>query len=359
MSAQPTAPFYKNPVLYFTAGILGLLLVFVILISIYEPQATHELGLLRFVLLGLGIALLGWAIHTHHVRTLEKALYHPLQRLTDSTYAIAEGATSGRVELGPTTDSDVLLASDAVNKLAQKASRDIAEYTRLERVRSEFLGNVSHELRTPVFSVQGYLETLLDGAVDDPSVNRQFLEKAYHNTKRLNTLLNDLIDISRIESGELRLSFRYFDMCEVLKEVVQSMEHIASQHSIAIVLELPSDDNCSVLGDKERLVQVMTNLIDNALKYNTEHGTVTVSARVAKGTMHVSVSDTGVGIAADQLDRIFERFFRVGEDRSRSIGGSGLGLAIVKHILEAHQAPVHVSSVEGKGTTISFELKTA
>ena len=228
-----------------------------------------------------------------------------------------------------------------------------------ERVRSEFIGNVSHELRTPIFSVQGYLETLLDGAIDDPGVSKQFLDKAYQNALRLNALLNDLIDISRIESGELRLSFRYFDMHDLVKEVIQAAEMRSLQRKVEMRIEVQPDVDYTVYGDKERLTQVMTNLIDNAIKYNSENGVVTIALVKDTGIVRVSVSDNGIGIPPEHQPRIFERFYRVDKDRSRAVGGTGLGLAIVKHILEAHSSPITLRSETGLGTTISFELKGA
>lgn len=351
--------FFRSSVIWLTAGTVVVVILFLLLIRQVEPEATELLGTLRFILLGSVLALLGLGVYAVHVRSMERAIIHPLERIIDVTHAIVDGASNARIESMANAAPEVKDIAEAINKLAQKATHDIADLKKLERVRSEFLGNVSHELRTPIFSVQGYLETLLEGAIDDPNVSRQFLEKAYSNTKRLNALLSDLIDISRIESGELRLSFRFFDVRELITDVVSTMEHAGSQQGIALIAELPDSGSCSVFGDRERITQVITNLIDNALKYNVEGGTVTVSAKRKQGTMLITITDTGIGIPEDQLGRIFERFFRVDGDRSRETGGTGLGLAIVKHILEAHQAPVFVQSSVGVGTSIAFELKTA
>lgn len=330
----------------------------VVLLQRSQPQVVEQLGGGWLLLLFLVIAIVGGVMHLLARRSLERSVLGPLQRIEEITKAIAGGAVQGRIETARQASSDVVRVAEAINVLAQKATKDIAEMKRLERVRSEFIANVSHELRTPIFSVQGYLETLIDGAVDDPDVSRQFLEKAYHNALRLNALLSDLIDISRIESGELRMSFRYFDIADLLRDVVHTMEIRGTQRNVTVHLDLPQLRELQVFGDKERLIQVMTNLIDNAIKYNREGGTVTVRCIRTTTGIQVAVADTGVGIPADSIGRIFERFYRVDKDRSRAVGGTGLGLAIVKHILEAHGAALTVQSTVNVGTTISFELKT-
>jgi len=280
----------------------------------------------------------------------------PAARIVDVTHALADGATRVRIEPMPDAHEDVRRIAESINSLADRATRDIEEMQRLERVRSEFIANVSHELRTPIFSVQGYLETLLDGAVDDSNVSMQFLEKAYHNAMRLNALLNDLIDISRIESGELKFSFRYFDLSDLINELVQTMHIRAEQRSVRVVLHLTKES--TVYGDKERLSQVLTNLLDNAIKYNIDGGTVEISTSTVDHGLRVRIADTGIGIPTEHLTRIFERFYRVDKDRSRAVGGTGLGLAIVKHILEAHESEPRISSDAGKGTSIEFTLRT-
>lgn len=285
------------------------------------------------------------------------------RRVTRPMVAIAKSVEDIRAG---NLDTHILIQSDdeigrvarAVNEMVDHLKEDIARMRTLERVRSEFLGNVSHELRTPIFSLQGFLETLMDGAVDDPRVNRSFLQKAHDHAARLNTLLGDLITISQIESGEMKLSFRYFPVREFLESIVSEFLPVAERHQVRLALHstLPSD--VSVYGDKERLSVALGNLIENAIKYNTEDGKVTVSCDREDSTIRVSVSDTGVGIAAEHLPRIFERFYRVDKDRSRDVGGTGLGLAIVKHIIEAHGSGVRVESEVGKGSVFSFALKT-
>lgn len=245
-----------------------------------------------------------------------------------------------------------------LNTMLDKLNDDITQLKKLERVRSEFLGNVSHELRTPIFSIQGMLETLVQGAIEDSVVRLDFVQRALQNTKRLNALLGDLIEISRIESGDMKLSFRYFDVKEFLDEVVLEILPAARAQSIALS-SARAPSNTFVYGDKERLRQVMNNLIDNALKYNSANGSVVVSATLLHDEIRIDVEDTGTGIGAEHLPRIFERFYRIDRERSRAAGGTGLGLAIVKHIIEAHGSSVDARSEPGKGSRFSFTLKVA
>lgn len=257
----------------------------------------------------------------------------------------------------PTRSNDEIgQLSALVNEMTEKLKRDLEQVRRLERVRSEFLGNVSHELRTPIFSLKGFLETLRDGAVNDPAVNKTFVEKAYHHASRLDTLLNDLIEISRIESGEMKLSLRYFEGGAFLHTVTQEFLDHANRRNQKLELDIPEPE-IMVLGDKERLRLAVGNMVDNALKYSDEHSTVTIALVPSETSASIQIRDNGPGIGQEHLSRIFERFYRIDKNRSRDVGGTGLGLAIVKHIIEAHGAKIDVRSEIGKGTTFSFELK--
>ncbi len=290
-------------------------------------------------------------------KILARYIIEPFAQIAESARLVSGGVTAARVPLEAMPSAEAYLAAEAVNTLADKAGKDIAEMKKLERVRSEFLGNVSHELRTPIFSIQGYLETLLDGALEDPEVSHRFVERAHQNTKRLNILLSDLIDISKIESGEMRLSFRYFNLCDSIRETLSSLELQAVQSDVTLTTSGINGNEIMVYGDKERLAQVMLNILQNAIKYNRPNGNVTLKVEVQPQEVTVRIRDTGIGIPPSDRTRIFERFYRVDKDRSRSVGGTGLGLAIVKHILEAHQAPFGVESEIGVGTEIWFVLK--
>lgn len=243
----------------------------------------------------------------------------------------------------------------ALNQLTEKHKNDIAKMKRLERIRTEFLGNVSHELRTPIFTIQGFLETLLNGALEDPKVNRKFLEKAAAHTENLNNLLNDLIDISMIESGEMRLSFRYFNLMDFLTEVAKEFDPVILEKNLQIEIN-QFNKKLEVFGDKTKLRQVLVNLIQNAIKYSNS-GKIELIVEEEKSHAILIVKDYGLGIPETDVERIFERFYRVDKTRSKDIGGTGLGLAIVKHIVEAHQSKIEVKSKVGVGSEFSFRLK--
>lgn len=323
-------------------------------VSIFELRISVSLQVILFI---LAAALLNILAINATVKLLHRMSEMPFLQIAEAAKLVSGGVTTARAphETMPTSES--YRAAEAVNALADKAGKDIAEMKKLERVRSEFLGNVSHELRTPIFSIQGYLETLLDGALEDKDVSRKFVERAHQNTKRLNVLLSDLIDISKIESGEMRLSFRYFNLCDIIRETIASLEFQAAQSEIELTSTCQNDQELMVYGDKERLAQVIVNIMQNAIKYNREKGSVRVVVETRAQDVKVRIIDTGIGIPDEQKSRIFERFYRVDAGRSRSVGGTGLGLAIVKHILEAHQAPFGVESTLGVGTEIWMVLK--
>ncbi len=286
---------------------------------------------------------------------VSRRITSPILSIASTAKAIKEGDVRQRVpEVSKDEIGDL---GKAINDMAEKLGSDITRLKKLERIRSEFLANVSHELRTPIFSIQGFLETLLDGAVDDPTVNRDFLDKAHRHAGRLNTLLNDLIEIARIESGEMKMSFRYFSIGEFLQGVVDEMRGQAEKKNLSLSMLPGIRPDEQVYGDRDRLKQVMVNLIDNAIKYTEPGGSIFCSVDIAGDRTVVHVRDTGCGIAPVHLPRIFERFYRVDRDRSREVGGTGLGLAIVKHIVEAHGGTISVESTVGKGSSFSFSLK--
>ena len=244
---------------------------------------------------------------------------------------------------------------DEFIKMYNKLKSDIQYLRKLEKIRTEFLGNVSHELRTPIFAIQSSLETLLKGALEDKNVNKRFIEKAHRHTISLNSLLNDLIDISMIESGEMRMSYRFFDAALFFKNLYNEFLPIANQKGLELSLS-EFNENLRIYGDKEKLKQVFVNLLTNAIKY-TDEGKVEIFVLEGKSEVEIGVKDTGIGISESDISRIFERFYRVDKARSREVGGTGLGLAIVKHIVEAHHSKIIVSSKLGSGSIFSFKLK--
>ncbi len=249
------------------------------------------------------------------------------------------------------------LAADEVGVVM--VLHDVTELRRLEQVRTEFVANVSHELRTPLTAIQGYLETLLSGALEERENARRFLDIVFRHTERLGRLLNDLTDLSNIEMGRVSLKLAPTRLDEVVDAVLAIMGPKAASGHVTLGSRL-SSDLPSVLADRDRLVQIVINLVDNAVKYTSAGGRVTVQAqKPADGQIEVDVIDTGVGIPSADLPRITERFYRVDKARSRELGGTGLGLAIVKHLVFAHGGQLRIESEPGRGTTVRVTLPVA
>ena len=236
---------------------------------------------------------------------------------------------------------------------------DVTALRHLERVRTEFVANVSHELRTPLTAIQGYLETLLGGALEEREHARRFLEIAFRHTERLGRLLNDLTELSNIELNKVKLSLEPVAIDEVVDSVLAIMQPRADAGRVTLGADVARDVP-AVLADHDRLAQILINLVDNAVKYTAAGGSVTVRAsRAVGGGVGVAVADTGIGIPPADLPRITERFYRVDKARSRELGGTGLGLAIVKHLVIAHGGELTIDSTEGQGTTVRFTLPIA
>jgi two-component system, OmpR family, phosphate regulon sensor histidine kinase PhoR len=226
-----------------------------------------------------------------------------------------------------------------------------------EQFRKEFLQNLSHEFKTPVFAIQGYVDTLLAGALSNPEVNKKFLEKTAKNVDRLTHLLNDLDEISRLERGELVLYKQNFVIQDLVKDVFESLSIKADENNIYCTIKKGCESPLTVFADKEKLRQVFTNLVENSIKYGKQGGSISASMYRTDGKhILIEITDDGIGINEKHLPRLFERFYRTEEGRSIDVSGSGLGLAICKHIIEAHGQTIHVRSTESVGTTVGFTL---
>ncbi|RPI66370.1 MAG: two-component sensor histidine kinase [Ignavibacteriales bacterium] len=326
----------------FALSIYVLFFIIVIIISVFFPPSVN-----LYMTITLLISFVGFFIIFSYAR--KKEISKVVNTIKD-------------IRSNPHSDpDDIVLGNDLkdleseIKIMYRKMNQDIEYLKRLERIRTEFLANVSHELRTPIFTIQGFLETLLDGAIDNSEVNIKFLRKALQHTIDLGVLVNDLIDISMIESGEMRLSFRYFNINNFITEIVNEMTPLAKEKNLDLVF-IHGREKLQLLGDKTRLKQVMTNLVTNAIRY-TDSGRVEIIVSEETEYAVITVKDTGIGIPDAEQKRIFERFYRIDKARSRAIGGTGLGLAIAKHIIEAHGTKIEVRSRLNEGSEFNFRLK--
>ena len=246
-----------------------------------------------------------------------------------------------------------------VEKWAEQRSSEIANLRKNEAFRKEFLQNLSHEFKTPVFAIQGYIETLLNGEINNPEVNVRFLTNAFNNVNRLGNLLIDLDEIVSLEMGQQPLYKQSFIIQDLIKEIMESLTLRADSMKIKCSIKKGCEFPISVFADKEKIRQVLNNLFVNAIKYGKYGGTTTVGIYKTDGErVLIELSDDGIGIAEQHLSRVFERFFRTDKSRSRNVGGTGLGLAICKHIIEAHGQTIHVRSKLDVGSTFGFTLST-
>lgn len=249
--------------------------------------------------------------------------------------------------------------SAEISNLEKDRSQEIDILREKENYRREFVGNVAHELKTPLFSIQGYLLTLIEGGVEDESIRDRYLNRINKSVERLTYIVKDLDLITELETGNLKLDLYPFNLTALCREVLDLLEIKAANHKIKLHLEKPNDSPIRVLADIERIEQVLTNLVANAINHSQRPAEVTISLLPEAKTVKITVTDTGKGIKPDYLTRIFERFYRVDKSRSREQGGSGLGLSIVKHILEAHNQKIYVESEIGVGTKFWFYLDKA
>jgi two-component system phosphate regulon sensor histidine kinase PhoR len=244
-----------------------------------------------------------------------------------------------------------------VQKWASQRKDEIELLRANEQFRKEFLMNLAHELRTPIFSVQGYVDTLLGGALEDEAVNRKFLNNASKAIDRLVRLVDDLDEISKLESGKIPLIQENFPIQELIKDVYEELSLKARERSVQLLFKKGTERPIMVKADKQKIKQVLVNLVENAIKYGNDNGSIVAGCyEMDDKNVYIEVSDDGPGIAEEHLPRIFERFYRADRSRARAIGGTGLGLAIVKHIVEAHGQAVNVRSKQGVGSSFGFTL---
>jgi len=265
-------------------------------------------------------------------------------------------------------ETDSLIQTSVIDSDMNSFAKDLGEFVKLKRTeietlkkedlyRKEFVGNVAHELKTPLFSVQGYISNLLDGAMDDKELLKKYLKRAEKSVDRLTYIIKDLDLITQLESSTLKLEVTSFDIVKLADEIIEDLEISASKKNIKIIINKKYDNEILVEADRNRIEQVLTNLITNSINYGSEKGTTEISFESKEEKIIVKVNDNGEGITEENMPRLFQRFFRVDISRSRSQGGSGLGLAIVKHIIDAHNENIYVQSTVGIGSEFSFSLK--
>jgi len=245
---------------------------------------------------------------------------------------------------------------DELSGWAQKRTEEIARYQDAERFRREYISNVSHEIKTPIFTIQGYIQTLRDGALEDPEINLLYLDRAIKSVDRLTNIMADLDDINKMESGNGKLNMTAFDIKPLIREVFATLEFEAQKHGIKLKLGPTATPRAMVYADRDRIEQVLINLISNSIKYGKPKGTTTVNLINLYEEALIEVEDNGIGISEEHMKRLFERFYRVDKSRSREGGGTGLGLSIVKHIIESHGTQLSVRSEPGKGSVFSFTV---
>jgi len=303
------------------------------------------------IFFGLSL-LLSFAIIQSRV---ERFIYRRVKKIYDDVSLLESSSFSSK----PIT-TDMKTLTEEIEKFAKDKKVEIDTLKIREEYRRDFLGNVSHELKTPLFTVQGYILTLLDGAIKDKKVSEKYLKRASKGVERLIYIVKDLDMITKLETGDLNLKKEAFDIIELIRNVFELLEMRATKKEITLTFDMEYPDPIYVLGDSEKIQQVLSNLLVNSIKYGHQNGTTELSVEnLIKNKVIVRVTDNGEGIPKQHIPRLFERFYRVDQSGSRKEGGSGLGLAIVKHIIEAHGEKIYVESEVDVGSEFSFTLERA
>ena len=277
-------------------------------------------------------------------------LYKRVQEISDQIFS-----NDSNISRTVTTNMDEML--EEIKKLDNERKSELVQMREQENFRREFIGNLAHELKTPIFTSQSYILTLLDGAYKDKNVNKKYLKIAGKAIDRLNFIVKDLDLITKLETGDSNLKKSNFNIVQLIENVIEMLEISASKKNIKLVLDHSPKQSVKVNADKEKIEHVLTNLIENSIKYGKESGTTEIVVQeVLENKLLIRVTDNGIGVDNNNLERLFERFYRVDQTGNRSTGGSGLGLAIVKHIIDAHEEKIFIESELGVGSEFSFTL---
>ena len=343
---------YPKPsllIFYGSLATLGFSFTFTLFVHLFIAEVDSSLF---FIIPILGAVFVYVVFHF----LLKKFVQHRLSLLYRSIQTKADHTDRKSEE--ESLDSMIEIAERDVQSWQEKQDQEISKLKDQEAFRREFLGNLAHELKTPVFSIQGYLLTLLEGGLEDETINKNFLERASKSTDRIVSILEDLDQITKLEIDALKMNFEVFDIVEMASESIASMELRAKDKNIKLSVQNEIDD-IYVNADKKRIAQVLTNLLNNSITYGEENGETTISIIVIDELVTIEVSDNGIGIDEEHLPRLFERFYRVEKSRNRHKGGTGLGLAIVKHIIDSHNQKISVKSSIGSGSQFTFSLDKA
>jgi len=343
---------YKNIALII--ALLGVVLQgvgFIFLAFSDNSNHINEIVLLVLITFVLLFATSYYLI-TYYIKRKIQPIYKAIQTSSTSTYDKFKTDVFVESNIISTVSSDV---TDWI----QDKKKEIDTLKKQETYRKEYIGNVSHELKTPIFNIQGYVETLLDGGLEDETINKKYLERASKAVDRMISIVKDLETISGLEVGNLTLQYENFDLLNLCNEVIDAQEMLAKSRNIQVHIKAKHEMSLIVNADRKRIAQVITNLVVNSINYGKEGGVTKLGFYDMESSILVEIKDSGIGIHQDDLKRIFERFYRVDKSRSRNQGGTGLGLSIVKHIIEAHNQTINVKSEPQEGTSFTFTLDKA
>lgn len=330
----------------------GVLLLFTLGAKLLFPNSISWVLVFLIPVISLGFGYL--AVYD----SLRRFIYRKIKLIYKTIHSMKTPTTNTVVSVNMKNHMIDEVEQEVI-EWAKNWTKEISSLKSMEVYRREFLGNVSHELKTPIFNIQGYLLTLLDGGMEDPDINYKYLTRAAENTERMERIVADLGYISKFEAGKLQLHLSNFDICQLVKDVLEDSELKASEKNITLAFKKHNQKPLRVNADMESIRRVIVNLISNSIKYGKENGHTLVGFYDLDNNILVEISDDGKGIDQEHVPRLFERFYRVDKGRSRTEGGSGLGLAIVKHILEAHQQTITARSRIEIGSTFGFTLKKA
>ncbi|MDR2801965.1 MAG: sensor histidine kinase [Prevotellaceae bacterium] len=339
---------------FFTHPVIAFIIAFVAVgVSITSTIVFGKPENLRMVL--LVNALVFVVVYVFAYIVLKDFVIKKITPIYKTIYSMS--AVRSKLRTVPRSGDIVERVNREVAQWAEEQTKEISRLSAMEQFRKEFLGNVSHELKTPSFAIQGQLLTLLDGGLEDPSINRKYLESCERNIERLISLVDELETINKLETGETILHKTSFNLIILVEEIFAACEIVSEKKNIRLYMQRPPTGRIMVYADRQRIAQVLTNLIGNSINYGRESGETEVLFSDMHDHVLVEVKDNGIGISEDHCARIFERFYRVDKHRSREHGGSGLGLAIVKHIIDAHGETINVKSKLNVGTVFAFTLE--